>query len=98
MFQWISTNISILMSDKTTTLEYKTKMILLNKTTKSEIDQDKASFPSRSLLLPTSIFTLLLVFLAISTVTIPINRSTTSDISMHLPSFVADTLDVKSLI
>ena len=43
MFQWISTNINIPLSDKTPPPEYKTKMILLHKTTKSEIDQDQAS-------------------------------------------------------
>ena len=93
-FQWISTNISILLSDKTTPLEYKTKMILLNKTTKSEIDQDKASFPSPSLLLPTSIVTLLLVLLCLSIVTTPTTGTTTQDVTTYLPSFICNNRDV----
>ena len=70
-------------------------MIILNKTTKSETKQDKVSFQSPSLLLSTSITTLLLVLLALSTITISITRTTTSDVSMYLPSFIVDTPDVK---
>ena len=66
-------------------------MILLNKTTKSENDQDKAP----SLLLPTSIVTLLLVLLSLSTVTIPTTRTTTSDVTMYLLSFTGNARDVK---
>ena len=61
-------------------------MILLNNTTKSEIDQDKVSFPLPSLLLS---------LLALPTVTISQTRTTTSDVTMHLPSFIVDTPDVK---
>ena len=92
--RWISTNNSTLLPDNTIPLEYKTKLILLNKTTKSKIDQEKV-FQSPSLLLPTSITTFLLVFLALSTLTISSPITTTSDVSINLPFFIVDTPDVK---
>ena len=95
LFWWISTNISTLLPDKTTLLEYKTKLTLLKKTTKSEMNQDKVSFPTPLLVWPTSITTLLLVLLALSNLIISPTITTTSDVSMHLPSFIVDNPDVK---
>ena len=70
-------------------------MILLHKLTKSEIDQEQASFLSTSLLLPTSIVTLLSVLLSLSTVKISTTRTTTQDVTMHLPFFIFNNRDVK---
>ena len=49
--------------NKTTLLEYKTKLILLNTPTKFKTDQVVVSLSSLSLSLPTSIITLLLILL-----------------------------------
>ena len=81
--------------DKKTSLEYKIKRILLNKSTKFKTVQIVISLPSSSLALPTSIITLLLIVLNFSTLTLSSTITTTSDVRMYLPFFIVDTPDTK---
>ena len=91
MFQWTSTYINIFLLSKIILVLYSGGDDLSDK---SETNQDKASFLSTSLLLPTSIVIVLLVLLCLSTVTTPTTRTTTQDVTTYLPSIMYNNLDV----